>query len=257
MSRGFYTAGSGMLTQQKIMNTIGQNMTNSQTAGYKKGTLLTNTFDQELLIRLEKDKVDNLAADNKISGALISYPEKLIADYEQGGLDETNRAYDMALLGEGFFVVQRGEQQLLTRNGQFTIDDETYLCLPTGERVLNTSGEPIKLPNDTFRVDANGVITDGRSKKGTLMIVKPENYEMLSRTDEGFFVNDDINNENALVSVEGQTAVMQGFYERSNVDIGQEMTSIMSASRAFQSCSQVLKMIDQINIKSVTELGKI
>lgn len=257
MVRGFYTAGSGMLTQQKIMNTVGQNMTNSQTAGYKKGTLLTNTFDQELLIRLEKDNVDNLTANNEIGASIIRYPDKLIADHEQGGLDETSRAYDMALLGEGFFVVQKGDKQLLTRNGQFTIDTETYLCLPTGERVLNTSGQPIKLPNDTFKVDVNGTITDGRSKKGSLMIVKPTNYEMISRTEEGFFINDDVNNENALVGVQGETAVMQGYYERSNVDIGQEMTSIMEASRAFQSCSQTMKMIDQITLKTVTELGKV
>lgn len=257
MVRGFYTAGSGLLSQQKIMNAIGQNMTNANTAGYKKERLITNTFEQELLIRLEKDNTDNLGANNAIGSAIIRYSDELYTNFEQGSVEQTNRAYDMALLGDGFFVVQDGEQQLLTRNGQFRLDDEGFLTLSPGGRVLGKNGEPIKLPNSGFVVDANGSITDGKSKKGSLMLVRPTDYSTLSKYGEGLFINDAANDPNSIEDATGSVAVMQGAYERSNVEIGEEMTDILASSRAFQSCAQMVKMIDQINTKAVAELGKL
>jgi flagellar basal-body rod protein FlgG len=66
---------------------------------------------------------------------------------------------------------------------------------------------------------------------------------------------------NALSQPTGQGAftgrIVSGQLERSNVDVGEEMAAMMAASRAFQSCAQVVKILDAVNQKTVSEIGRV
>ncbi|HAN43769.1 MAG TPA: hypothetical protein DCP97_00105 [Ruminococcaceae bacterium] len=252
MNRGFYTAGSGILTQQRMLNVMSNNVANVRTPGFKKGTTVSTTFEQELLVRLEDGK-HPLGA----SAAIVSLPDEVITNYSQGQYDQTDRSLDAAIQGDGFFTLQNPtnpDQQLLTRNGQFDIDDEGYLVLPSGGRVLGVTGE-IMVGQDDFDITETGDVYVNGDLVDKLLIQTPENHNNLIKYGEGLYI--DTKPETTIQGIPKTTLIKQGYLERSNVDMSEEMTRMIAAQRQFQACSQVVRMIDQTNQKAVSELGKI
>ena len=90
-----------MLTQQRKLNTISNNMANVATPGYKKDVLATRTFEEVLAHRT--GSIDKRDPTELASVTMIRTPDELVTNFEQGALDMTGRPLDVALLGEGFF----------------------------------------------------------------------------------------------------------------------------------------------------------
>ena len=127
MYQGFYNLTSGMLTQNRNLNVISNNMVNIQTPGYKRDKMVSTTFQEEMLYRTGKRYKDNkepMATTSKIRTADRTY-----VNYEQGSFDVTDGIYDFALGGEGFFCIDTPTGVRYTRNGSFSVDDEGYLTL--------------------------------------------------------------------------------------------------------------------------------
>ncbi len=256
MYQGFYNLTSGMLTQNRNLNVISNNMVNIQTAGYKRDKMVSNTFEEEMLYRTgrtNKDIQEELGVTSKIRTA-----ERTYVNYEQGSFDPTGGIYDFALSGRGFFCVDTENGVRYTRNGSFNVDSEGYLMLNTLGRVQGEGGQPIQIDNEDFQVSADGTIRvvdrDGSTREfGKLRIVDFEDYEQLHKEDYGVFSTD----QAARELEEGETTVLWKTLEHSNVDMVEELTSMMTAQRALQSAAQVLKMYDQIMSKSSTDVGRL
>ncbi|MCC8028182.1 MAG: flagellar hook-basal body protein [Clostridium sp.] len=261
MYQGFYNLTSGMLTQNRNLNVISNNMVNIQTPGYKRDKMVTSTFQEEMLYRTGRQSKGNptpLAVTSKIRTATQTY-----VNYEQGSFEQTDGIYDFALGGNGFFTVQGQNGTVYTRNGSFGVDAEGFLALNNVGRVLGTDGQPIEMDNENFTVDSLGnIMVDEivdeetgeteRRQMGTLQIVNFADYEQMHKEDYGVFTT----NQAPLEMEEGETAVLWKTVEKSNVDMVDEMTSMMSTQRALQSAAQVLKMYDQIMSKAVNDVGK-
>ncbi|MCI8402925.1 MAG: flagellar hook-basal body protein [Lachnospiraceae bacterium] len=259
MYQGFYNLVSGMLTQSRNLTVISNNMVNVQTAGYKHDTMVATTFQQEMLYRSGRwgGERQELATTSKISTADRTY-----VNYEQGGFEPTGGIYDFALGGEGFFCIQTpGGQTRYTRNGSFAVDNEGYLVLNDMGRVLSTNGQPIRIDNEEFSVDARGRITaviQGQNGQldvrdyGTLQVVDFADYDALHREDNGLF-----STNQAALQAGDDTPVLWQTLERSNVDMMEEMTNMMTSQRALQSAAQMLKMYDTIMGKSSTDVGRL
>lgn len=254
MYQGFYKLASGMLTQSRNLNVISNNMVNIQTAGYKSDTMVSTTFDEEMLRRMGSTNKSNPTAMGMIS--MINTAEQTYTNFEQGGFDTTEGIYDFALSGTGFFCVQTSAGEMYTRNGAFYADEQGYLSLAEAGRVLGTNGQPILIQNENFSVDGNGTISYNGQVYGQLKIVDFADYDQLHKEDNGLFSTDQ-----AAVSVWGrqnnETTVVWQALEQSNVDMIEEMTNMMSAQRNLQSAAQLLKMYDTIMSKSSTEIGKL
>lgn len=242
MFKGFYMATSGMLTQSRILNTISNNMANASTPGYKKDTMATTTFQEELVYRTgNKDK--SIYTPLGTSSAKIRTVDELVTNYGEGTMEFTERDLDVAVTGEGFFEIQANNgNTYYTRNGSFNLDEEGYLTLQHIGRVSGRNGQPIFLGTDDINIDQTGVIrarNDGRIL-GTLRIVEFQNLTQLQKTDEGMF-------ENTGGAGQDTTGpIMQGALERSNVTAMDEMVAMIASQRAFQSASQIAKMYDQL-----------
>lgn len=252
MFKGFYTATSGMLTQSRIMNTISNNISNASTPGYKSDTLATTTFGDVMIARTgNKDK--STYTDLNTSSA-IRTADELVTNYSEGSLDFTDRKFDFAVSGKGFFEIQTPDGETrYTRNGSFTIDNDGYLTLPHIGKVMGQDGNPIKLTTDKISVDKEGNISDADTGKKTGQIIKIadfNDYKMLQKIDEGMFEN--TNATNVATTTGGE--VQQGALERSNVTAMDQMMGMMTSQRAFQSASQIAKQYDQLMGKAV-ELG--
>lgn len=243
MFQGFYDLTSNMITQNRNLNVISNNMTNVSTPGYKSDTLIQGTFRDQLIYRFDKMGRTPIGTASRVNTAV-----ERVTDYTEGGLRETGSCLDLALMGNGFFVVQTGGGNVYTRDGSFNLDNQGYLRLDGVGRVMGTNG-PIRLTTDDISVDRQGNIrsADGRQYFGTLRLVDFADYDQLTKITGGVFRANG-QPQNADVSVK------QRYIEDSNVSMVDEMTAMMTSQRTLQSSAQVLKMYDQVIGKAV-QLG--
>lgn len=248
MFQGFYNLASGMITQNRNLDVISNNITNSITPGFKKDTMTSSTFKEELISRSGNLDKSSPQALNNI--AMLRASTGTVTNFQQGQLEETGNPLDVALTSDGFFQIQTQNGFVYTRNGSFTIDNQGYLCLSEIGRVMGTNG-PIYLGTDDIEINNSGTIylPDGRIA-GNILVINFDDKTQLDKAENGIFTtNVQGNNFNGTM--------VQGTIEQSNVNSVEEMVSMMESQRALQSAAQVLKIYDQIMNKAVNDIGQI
>jgi len=160
----------------------------------------------------------------------------------------------MAIQGEGFFLIDSEEfGEVLTRNGQFELDEDGDLILPNVGKVLNDRRREINLESSNFTVSANGTIFEDGDEAGKLYIAVLEEDSEVIRTGQDTYISSSGYDE----ADEESYRVIQGALEKSNVNIAKEMSRIIAGQNHFQSCAQILKIYDRINELSVNRIGSI
>lgn len=248
MHTGFYTIASGMLTKEKEIDTIGNNLLNAQTPGFRAERVITSSFEMSLLKRFENG-TEQVLGDGVASP--IAIVSESVSNFSNGIIQTTDRSLDFALNGEGFFNIQGQDgNTYLTRNGQFMVDEQGYLVLPGMGRVLGKAG-PIQVGSDAIQVTPQGdILNAAGAVVGTLQITKPAENTTLQKMENGAFT--------APQGVVNATPeVYQGVIETSNVNMNQEMATLIEAQRMFQSYSSALQMIDNIDRKAVSQIAAI
>lgn len=241
MFQGYYDLASNMITQNRNMNIISNNISNVSTPGYKEDRLMESTFREEMIYRYDQFGKTQVGTVSRMNIA-----DERVTDYSEGGLRETGSPLDVGLTGNGFFVVQTNNGVVYTRNGSFNLDDQRYLVLPGVGRVLGTNG-PIQLNTDEVGIDSQGNITteDGLQNFGRLQIVDFADYTQLTKITGGVF-------QAAAVPQASNATVTQRYTEYSNVNMAEQMTRMMSGQRVLQGSAQILKIYDQLVGKIVT-----
>lgn len=251
MVRGYYSAASGVLSQQKSLNVISNNIANATTTGYKSQSTVESSFGQHLVSRMngmEGKNKNNIGPGNFITVNVDEY-----TDFTQGSLENTGRAVDMAIQGKGFFLVESDiHGEVATRNGQFMLDDGGDLILPGVGRVLNANRNPIHIESSNFTVDGQGVIYLDGDEADTLFIAEIENQQFTT-VGNGVYKG-----EEGFVRADTEAyGIMQGSIEKSNLNLAQEMSKIIAGQNHYQSCTQLLKIYDGINEITVNQIGRI
>lgn len=261
MIRGLYTAWTGMINEQKRLDVISNNMANADTTGYKKQGVTSQSFDDELTLRIHDNNEYNhtrARIGNMNLGVKIG---ETYHDFSQGSLRETGNTYDLALSGEGFFVIQvtnkQGETSTkYTRDGSFTVSADGYLVTKDGDYVLDTNGKQIQIPgaqtaaNVTFDVKGN-VMVDGQ-QVATLQIASFENPQALLLYGENMYEATD-----AAGLQEGTATVNQGYLEMSNTNVIEEMVDMITITRAYEAGQKMIQTVDGTLDKAVNEIGKV
>lgn len=248
MLQGLYNLTSGVLTQNRNLNVISNNMVNVSSPGYKKDTMVSSSFQDEMLYKVGNGKNNSALSLNSTSK--IRSAQETLVSHEQGAFEETGNPLDMALSQKGFFVVQGQGGPVYTRNGSFILDEGGYLALPGIGRVMGQSG-PILLNTDQIQVDSDGAIRNAQgSDLGKIRIVDFDNYDSLQKNAAGMFTG-------GAGAREAQGGLLQNTLERSNVSMVSEMTAMMTSQRAIQSAAQIIKIYDQLMAKATTEIGRL
>jgi flagellar basal-body rod protein FlgG len=248
MNNAVYAATTGMLNRAKVLDATANNLANAGTAGFKRDQLITSTFNEQVLYRLEGSERNmvEIGADNH--GAIM---DELHTDASQGQLESTGRYLDFAIRGDGFFSVEDGAGAAgLTRNGSFHVRDDGFLVTASGEYVLGQRGR-MQVGAGDITINEAGEVSAGGNYVDTLALVIPQDPNVLVKQADGT-----LNNPGGINAAGVRGVVMQGYLERSNVDMIEEMTAMMAASRAFQSCGQALRILDGIDQKTVNEIGR-
>ena len=251
MVRGFYAAASGLFSQQKAINIISNNIANSTTAGFKTQSALESSFGEHLVARLSSINGDS---DNNIGpGSFMTVNSSEYTNFNQGNMESTGRNVDMAINGDGFFLVEsEAYGPVLTRNGQFEIDSDGELSLPGVGKVLNDGEDTISLDSSSFSVSLSGVVSVDGEEVDTLYVVKPSEGAEMKSVGNGAFQCDSYDQVET-----GNYAVQQGYIEKSNIDLAQEMSKLIAGQSHYTSCAQILKIYDGINDLTVNQIGKI
>lgn len=251
MFKGFYNLTSGMLTQQRHLDVISNNMMNFSTAGYKGETYTSSTFQEVLYNRVgNKDKE---GAEQLGTVSYIRATDRIYTDYTQGSLDPTDLPLDCAIDGDGFFAVRGADGAVAyTRMGNFSLDSEGYLALADYGRVLDNNGEEILLGTDKVIGNDYGHIflEDTGRWLAQVGAYSFEDNALLERGEQDFFVGEGAQ-PNADVTFRW------GYTERSNVSMVEEMTEMMSAQRELQSAAQIIKLYDTLMSKAATDVGRL
>lgn len=247
MNNAIYAATTGMLNRSRALDVTASNLANANTSGYKRDRLLTASFGEQIAYRLEEDGSRTVIG-NDNHGAIA---EEVFTDFSQGVVDNTGRALDFAIIGDGFFSIETASgQQASTRDGSFQVDGEGNLRTATGGYVMGQGGR-IQVGAGVVAIDSSGVVTSDGQTVDTLAILVPDPANN-TQTKQS---------QNALSQPTGQGTftgrIATGKLERSNVDVGEEMAAMMAASRAFQTCAQAVKILDAISQKTVNEIGRV
>ena len=251
MLRGYYTAANGIINEERILNVITNNLANAKTAGYKADTAIPTTFEDKLLL---------LRNGRRSESGTIRYRtiEETYTTLDQGTMENTDSRLDFAPVGPVYFNIQKRTtgEVLLTRNGQFNLDAEGYLALGSAGRVIDENGDPIQLGTADFSVTEDGVINTEDGRQFRLALTFINDADDVEKVDTNLFRTYDGTGWGNIP--EGLVyRIRQGWYERSNVDVADEMTKAMDANALFRANSQALQIINAVNQQAVSELMKI
>jgi len=238
--RGYYNATQAMLVKQRELDAVSNNISNMNTSGYRKDEVLLNTFMEEL-IWVQKRRATHEGTFQQ------TYVEFARTHLEQSNFDFSDSRFDLAVWGNAYFnITDRYGNTFNTRNGQFELDNEGYLCLGKAGRVQGVNGD-IYVGHDDFVVNAEGVImtTEEVVIDTLLMTYIPPNADVRKISDNLFRYDGDED------FPEGEVFhVIQGAFEKSNVDGNKEMTKLIEIQRMFEANSAILKILDSINSRN-------
>ncbi len=215
MSDGIYPTLGRQAGLMREMSVIAQNIANANTTGYRAEGII---FSEHVVAGGRNAP--------SISFASATGRETRFA---QGGMDRTGGTFDLAIEGDGFFLVDVGGTPHLTRAGAFLAGPDGDLVTPEGHAVLDDGGAPLFVPTDArdVFVGRDGTISADGEPIAKVGIVAPDDPGMMERR------------AGTMFAAEGYTpleepAVMQGFLEASNVNPVMEIARMVSVQNAYQ-----------------------
>jgi flagellar basal-body rod protein FlgG len=181
------------------------------------------------------------------------FVDDVFTAFTQGALQLTGNTLDLALSGQGFFVVNLNGEELYTRDGAFTMSNGQILA-PNGARLQGLNGD-LNIPEGYIVIDENGRIYVNDEYIDTLRFANftRDGLHSLRKMEDNLFRASEFTAGEEL-PFEG--TVLQGFLEGSNVNIVQEMVQMITVSRAYDTNAKMIQVQDGTLQKAVTEIAR-
>ncbi|MFW6413469.1 MAG: flagellar basal-body rod protein FlgF [Oceanicaulis sp.] len=231
------------LTLRRAMDVAANNIANASTAGFKAETLMLENHTTSRA--RHADGPDRIAfVDEWAMGR----------DFRQGALEATGRPLDVALQGEGFFTLETPAGERFTRDGRFTLNDQSELVASDGARVLDDLGQPIRIDPalGPVTITEDGAVSQNGVPGQRLGLARFAELGALEKTGDNRFTAP----EDAERLFDALPRVMQGHSEGSNVRAINEITTMMEVSRAYASVTRMIRDTDELSRKAIERLGR-
>lgn len=260
MLPSLYSGISGLKVNQQKLNIVANNIANSSTTGFKTQSM---NFEDLMSQNLSDPSAPTTGSIGGVNGKQSGLGVKIAGistDFTPGSMQTTNRNLDFALDGTGYFVVKSGSSEYYTRDGAFTLDKNGTLLTQDGYYVQKTGGGNITIPVDgsvsSFSVGKDGTITL-KYADSSKTPDSSQQIELASFQNEGGLVKEGgnlyVTSSNSGAPLYRTTAnsstfgnIAQGSLEMSNVDLAQQFTDMIIASRAFSANGKIISTDDEI-----------
>ncbi len=214
MSDGIYPTLGRQAGLLREMDVIAQNIANANTTGYRAEGLIF---------------AEHVVASKDAPSVSFAYANGRETRFEQGGMQRTDGTFDLAIQGEGYFLVDVAGDVHLTRAGAFVTGPDGAVTTTEGFPVLDEGGAPLFVPGDaaSVRVAPDGTVSADGRPLARVAVVMPDDPGAMTRRAGTMFAAD------GYAPVEAPQ-VSQGFLEASNVDPVLEVARMVAVQNAYQ-----------------------
>lgn len=253
--RALFSAASGMKSQQLYIDTISNNLANVNTTGYK---LQRMEFKDLMYEKLRpNDFSDGVGRPVNLEVGHGVTASAMVRSFSAGSLEQTNNDLDVAITGEGFFVVRdENDNEFYTKNGAFklSVEGENTKLVNADGKFLQGDGGDIDLGANVKSVvfSKAGMVTVARGDAeepeeiDVMRIVRFPNSAGLESIGGNLYKASAASGE-AVENADGTNAELtQGFLETSNVQVVDEMIKLITAQRAYEINSKTIQTADSM-----------
>lgn len=207
------TRQNGLMSEMQV---IANNIANASTTGFKAEGVMFSEY------------VSDLGRGHPSLSMATADVRQTVQS--QGGLAQTGGPFDLAIEGDGFFLIETAGGQRLTRAGSFTPNQNGDLVTMDGNRVLDAGGAPVFIPQDagTIGISSDGTISAGGQPIGQIGLVLPNDPNTMVREGGTMFDAQD----GFEAALEGR--MLQGFVEESNVNPIVQIGRMIEVQRAYE-----------------------
>jgi flagellar basal-body rod protein FlgF len=230
MSRELLEIGRTVLAaSQQRLETVATNVANVSSPGFKRDVSFA-------AILQENTAVPTL---------------ETIPDLSRGAMRMSGNVFDLALAGEGYFLVAADDRMLLTRDGQFQRGAGGRLETTQGFAVQAADGGDVFVPGEQAEILADGTVLSDGVPVARIAVVSTERAALLQRVGGALFEAPD-----AAWTPLADPQVRQGMLEGSNVEMAPEMVEMMSAMRQAETASRIIQTYDSLIGQAITTFGQ-
>ena len=230
MIRGLYGAASALDVASQAQDTIAQNLAHATVPGYRAHGVTFETFSHGHNSRAPS------------SSAMGAQASKIYSDFRPGAMQYTGQPLDVALEGDGFFVVKGPDGPLYSRDGVLRRSANGQLQNASG-LPLEGEGGPITIPADasSLVIDKDGTVRANKAAVGRIKVARFADPDKLTPAGTTLF------KAPAGVSPEeSKDKVVQGYRELSNVQPAFELVAMIRNSRYFEAAQRAMRRPDGV-----------
>ena len=253
MIRSLWIAKTGLDAQQTQMDVISHNLANVSTNGYKR----SQAVFEDLIYQNMRQVGANSSSDTQLpTGLQLGTGVRPVATsrlFTQGNLQQTSNSFDMAISGHGFFQLQLPDGTTgYTRDGSFHPDAQGQLVNANGIPL----SPPISVPQGTrdITIANDGTVTvsiagqDGVTQIGQIQLATFQNAAGLDPQGQNVFKETDASGAPTASTpgMNGAGLIQQGYLETSNVNVVEELVSMIQTQRAYEINSKAIQTSDQM-----------
>lgn len=253
MSDGIYIALSGARARTLQIDQVANNLANTETTAFRR----TQPAFSEYLGQATASPQRGQAPDAVWpSPSAVPVDRSHVASTSSaesrraGNLEDTDSPLDLALQGEGFFVLQTAAGVRYTRAGHFTRSTRGNLTTDDGALVLGQKG-PIQLPEGQVSVSSDGAIKVNDQDVDRLKLARFATGDTVEREGSNRYKSD----AKPVVPAAAELTVQQGKLESSNVKALSEMITMIDAQRSFDALQQAITSYRDMDNRAV-EVGR-
>ncbi len=255
MMRALYTSASGMIAQQLHVDVTANNLANVNTNGYRR---MRADF-ADLFYQIGRNPGATVTGTQRLpSGVQVGVGVRPMATsrdfYTLGNVQETGQPFDVAILGQGFYVIQQPDgTEAYTRDGSFHLTANSELVSGDGLFTVPQIVFPAGIDQNLVAIGADGQVTctdttGAVQQVGQLQLARFVNPEGLRAVGGNLFVETEASGQ-AITGIPGQDGLgglQQRFLENSNVQVVSEMVGLIVGQRAYEANSNGIQTADSM-----------
>src|SRR5579864_4462856 len=254
MIRALYSAASGMTAQQLNVDNIAHNLANANTAGFKSRRAQFEDLMYQNIIQPGSAASQQSSVPTGLQLGLGTRAASNEIIFTQGDFSATSNPFDVVIQGRGFFQVrQPNGTTAYTRAGNFHLDKDGSLVTSDGDPI-----EPqITIPPtaQSITIAADGTVSyqqpgqNQSQQAGQIQLAGFQNPAGLNSIGKNLYLPTDASGDPVIANPGGQEGfgtLLQGYSEQSNVSIVEEFINLITAQRAYEANSKVVKAADDM-----------